>query len=162
MGRRESVRVDYYQSLSGFCDQIPNKSTFRKEQAILAHNLRIWSFITRKTWRQEPEAADHLSLTQKAEREGCWGLASFPHFSESESPSLRTLSPTCRVFLSTSLNLIQIPPHRYIKRLVSSVIQQLVRLTTTQGLGFTPQTPSHSISLCSRHLPPSGRSAVCA
>lgn len=37
------------------------KATLGSNRFILAHSSQRWSFRTRKTWRQEHEAAGHLS-----------------------------------------------------------------------------------------------------
>lgn len=50
------------------CDKIAGNGTW-EEEFILAHGLRVWPVMEKKSWQQEPEVASHLSSAAREQRE---------------------------------------------------------------------------------------------
>lgn len=96
----------------------PSKCNLRKKEFILAHNLRVQFFMTRKSQKQKFELVtlhpqpvlSQLFALQIVQDPSTGKAAS--HFNES----------------STSVNLTKLVPHRHIQSCVSQVILDLVKL----------------------------------
>lgn len=113
------------------CDQMPDQDNLREEEFSFTHSLEGYSPSWWLRWQQEREAS-WLCYThnQEAEREEFLCPVRFLLYCSARMPPHGIVLPMFRLFLPSSVNLLQEIPHRHAQRLVSWVSSEPVQLIT--------------------------------